>query len=401
MGPPATAGHTARRRPQALAMEARMRRQDSPPAELLEQHRRDIETLDRRVLHLVRERLDLARQIGDLKRSCGVPLRNFQVEAQVHRRFEDACADLGLEPGLGHDLALFLIERAVEEQAALMDSDYSGDQLRALVVGGKGGMGSWIAKFLAGQGHRVSILDPAPSESPFRVVEDLGQGMAEVDLVVVAVPMGDMENVLAEIAAVRPQAVVAEMCSLKTHLQPTMQRLRAGGLRLVSFHPMFGPDLRMLSGRTIVFCTDADPGDLALVRGLFEDTSAELVEMDVAEHDRRVALVLGLTHLSNLAYARALMGSRVRAEDLAQVAGETYTKQLGTTREVIEENPELYFQIQALNPITEEVADGLMSAVREWREAVVAGDSDGFASLMQECRDYLTGNADDGAGAGR
>ena len=378
-----------------------MRRQESPPAELLEQHRRDIETLDRRVLHLVRERLDLARQIGELKRSCGVPLRNFQVEAQVHRRFEDACTDLRLDPRLGHDLALFLIERAVEEQAALMDSEYRGDQLRALVVGGKGGMGSWIAKFLAGQGHRVSILDPAPSESPFLEIEDLGEGAAEAELLVVAVPMGDMEDVLVEIAAVRPQGVVAEMCSLKGHLQPTMHRLRAAGLRLVSFHPMFGPDLRMLSGRTIVFCDDADAGDLALVRSLFEETSAELVEMNVAEHDRRIALVLGLTHLSNLAYARALMGSRARAEDLAQVAGETYTKQLGTTQEVIEENPELYFQIQALNPVTEEVAEGLMNAVQEWRETVVAGDNDGFARLMRECRDFLTGAANNGAETGR
>jgi len=357
-----------------------MRRQESPPAELLEQHRRDIETLDRRVLHLVRERLDLARQIGELKRSCGVPLRNFQVEAQVHRRFEDACEDLGLDPRLGHDLALFLIERAVEEQAALMDSDYRGDQLRVLVVGGKGGMGSWIATFLAGQGHRVSILDPAPTESPYPEVENLSEGAREADLVMVAVPMAGTEDILEEIAAVRPRGVVAEMCSLKGHL---------------------GPDLRMLSGRTIVFCDDADPGDLALVRGLFEDTSAELVQMDIAEHDRRIALVLGLTHLSNLAYARALMGSRARAEDLAQVAGETFTKQLGTTREVIEENPELYFQIQALNPVTEEVAEGLMSAVREWREAVVSGDNAGFARLMQECRDYLAGTAANGAEAGR
>jgi len=378
-----------------------MRRQESPPAELLEQHRRDIETLDRRVLHLVRERLDLARQIGELKRSCGVPLRNFQVEAQVHRRFEDACEDLDLDPRLGHDLALFLIERAVEEQAALMDSDYRGDQLRVLVVGGKGGMGSWIARFLAGQGHRVSILDPAPTECPFPEIMNLGEGACEADLVMVAVPMADTEEILKEIAAVRPRGVVAEMCSLKGHLQPTMQRLRADGLRLVSFHPMFGPDLRMLSGRTIVFCDDANPGDLTLMRGLFEDTSAELVEMDIAEHDRRIALVLGLTHLSNLAYARALMGSRARAEDLAQVAGATYTKQLGTTREVIEENPELYFQIQALNPVTKEVADGLMGAVQEWRETVVAGDNDGFARLMGECRDYLAGATDNGAEAGR
>ena len=373
-----------------------MERQHFPPTARLEQHRRDIEALDRRILHLVCERLELARQIGDLKRSCGVPLRNFQVETQVHRRFEDACADLGLDPGLGHGLALFLIERAVEEQAALMDCDYHGDHLEAVVIGGKGGMGSWIATFLAGQGHRVSVLDPAPSESPFAEITDLSDGVAEADLVVVAVPMGATREVLEKVAGLHPTGVVAEMCSLKGHLDPVMQRLRSQGLRLVSFHPMFGPELRMLSGRTIVFCTEAETNDLALVRGLFEGTSAELVEMDIAEHDRRIASVLGLTHLSNLAYARALMGLQARSSDLAEVAGETYIKQLGTTREVTEENPELYFQIQALNPVTEEVADGLVEAVKEWRETVLAGDGDRFARLMRECRDYM---AEGGAGA--
>jgi len=364
----------------------------SLPSELLEQHRRDIETLDRRILHLVRERIDLAREIGDLKRQCHIPLRNFEVEAQVHRRFESACSDLGMDPQLGHELALFLIQRAVEEQAAQMDTDYRGGLLEALVVGGKGGMGSWMATFLAGQGHRVSIFDPAPEESPFHEIADLTEGVAGADLVVVAVPMTGTAKVLEEIAAARPSGVVAEMCSLKGHLEKLIRRLRAGGLRLVSFHPMFGPNVRMLSGRTVVFCSDADPGDLGVLRGLFEDTSAELVEMDISEHDRRIALVLGLTHLSNLSYARALRGSGVGAEALAQVAGETYNKQLTTTTQVVEENPELYFQIQALNPVTEEVADGLAASVCEWRDTVVRGDADAFARLMEECRRYLHGD---------
>jgi chorismate mutase len=46
---------------------------------LLEQHRRDIEALDRRILHLVCERLAVARQVGELKNVLGVPLRNFKV----------------------------------------------------------------------------------------------------------------------------------------------------------------------------------------------------------------------------------------------------------------------------------------------------------------------------------
>ncbi|TFG40305.1 MAG: hypothetical protein E4H44_00340 [Candidatus Aminicenantes bacterium] len=89
------------------------------PHALLDQHRRDIEALDRRILHLVCERLELARQVGDLKRSLAVPLRNFGVEAQVYQRFEDASALLGLDAGLGRDLARFLIEKAVEKQASL------------------------------------------------------------------------------------------------------------------------------------------------------------------------------------------------------------------------------------------------------------------------------------------
>jgi len=371
-------------------------RQPHPPTpadpkqlRLLDQHRRDIEALDRRILHLVCERLELARQVGDLKRRCSVPLRNFEVEAQVHRRFEEASASLGLEPELGRDLALFLIEKSVEEQATLLDSVYRGDHLRALVVGGKGGMGSWMARFLNGQGHTVTILDPVPGATPFLEVSNLAKGAKHADLIVLAVPMADTALVLEELADLRPTGVVAEMCSLKGHLQAQMSLLRAGGLRLVSFHPMFGPEVRMLSGRTVVFCADAQPADLALVRGLFEATSADMVEMDVAEHDRCMALVLGLTHLSNLAFARALSSSGVGAGDLARVAGVTFTRQLETTREVTEENPDLYFQIQALNAVTDETAEWLTGAVGEWRDTVTNGDGAAFARMMEECRLYL------------
>ena len=84
------------------------------------------------------------------------------------------------------------------------------------------------------------------------------------------------------------------------------------------------------------------------MRGLFAETSARLVEMSAEEHDRRMGLVLGLTHLSNFVFARALSHSKLSAADLDEVAGVTFTKQLVTTREVTAENPGLYFEIQAL-----------------------------------------------------
>lgn len=355
------------------------------PHALLEQHRRDIEALDRRILHLVCERLELARRVGDLKRDLAIPLRNFEVEAQVYTRFEDASSLLGLDAGLGRDLARFLIEKAVEEQATLRDAVYAGDALDTVVVGGKGGMGRWIARFLAGQGHRVRVLDPAPDGSPFDEIGSLDEAN-QADLVMIAVPMSVCPQILERLGKLGPRGVIAEMCSLKGHLAPTLRSLRANGVRVVSFHPMFGPDVRMLEGRTVAFCDDAPRADLEVVEGLFADTTARLVEMDPAEHDRRMGLVLGLTHLANLVFARALVRSGVGWAELADVAGVTFGRQIATTREVVDENPALYYEIQALNELTPETGRWLKLAVDEWLEAAAAPDDRRFAELMTACR---------------
>jgi chorismate mutase/prephenate dehydrogenase len=186
------------------------------------------------------------------------------------------------------------------------------------------------------------------------------------------------------------------MCSLKGHLLPAVEQLREDGLRLVSFHPLFGPDVRMLSGRTIVFCNEANTSDLEVVRGLFGETSARLVDMSSAEHDRRMGLVLGLTHLANLVFARALSHSSISAADLSEVAGVTFTKQLGTTREVTAENPGLYFEIQALNQLTPETGKWLRQALEEWLAAVETNDEGGFTTLMRDCHSYLDGSGPEG-----
>lgn len=356
---------------------------------LLEQHRRDIEALDRRILHLVCERLELARQIGEIKTHSGVPLRNFEVETKVHQRFEKACRDLGLDPEVGHDLALFLIDKAVAEQACQKDTAYRGDALRTLIVGGKGGMGGWFARFLRGQGHRVRILDPSPGESDFEEVTTLAAGADDADLIVLAVPMSVCGMLIEELARLKSSAVIVEICSLKGHLLETMKTARESGLRLVSCHPMYGPDIKMLSGRTVVFCSDDREEDRGVVRRLFENTSASLVELDIEEHDRRMGLVLGLTHLSNLVFARSLLHSGVEAHEMMEAAGVTFCKQLGTTREVSEENPGLYFEIQALNSITPETGRWLETSLGEWLQAVLDRDEDRFEALMSECRDYL------------
>ena len=214
----------------------------------------------------------------------------------------------------------------------------------------------------------VPPLETSVEPSDFAEADNLAAA-ADAELIVIAVPMTACAGVLEELATMGVKGVVAEMCSLKGHLQPLMEELRSDGLRLVSFHPLFGPDVRMLSGRTIVFCKEGRNGDLDVVRGLFAETSAKLVDLSIDEHDRRMGLVLGLTHLANLVFARALSHSSVDASEL--------------------ENPGLYFEIQALNKLTPETGRWLRQALDEWLATVASGDEDAFSALMRECHGFL------------
>ncbi len=362
--------------------------------EALQRSRDDIAALDHRILDLVCKRLDLAKQIAEFKSLTRTPLRNFEVEAEVHRRFAEDCETVGVDPAVGHDLALFLIQKSVEEQATFFDTSWDGEHLRCLVIGGKGGMGGWISGFLQSQGHEVVVYDTDPAPSPLPTVDDLPTAALKADLIVIAVPMSECGGVLEQLAAVRVSGLVAEMCSFKSHLAAQMERLRNMGLRLVSFHPLFGPHTPMLSGRSIVLCREGRPTDRALLRRLFETTSARLVELDIPEHDRRMGLVLGLSHMSNLVFARALRCSGIDAGSLSALAGVTYEKQISTTREVCSESPALYFQIQAFNAMTPQAAGWLTQAIQDYLDVIQQGDAEGFSALMLESRAYLdTGGA--------
>jgi chorismate mutase/prephenate dehydrogenase len=363
------------------------------PRETLERYRDSIENLDARILRLISRRLKVAEAIGEAKRRHHIPLRNFEVEAQVRGRMEALARELGLGASTGREVAEFLIEKSLEVQALHAESAYFGGQLSVLVAGGMGGMGGWFARFLSSQGHDVRISDPAPGESPFPKVQDFRAACRDADLVIVAVPMSDCGRVLSQIASFSPAGVVAEVCSLKGHLLPLCRKLRARGLRLVSFHPMFGPDATMLSGKKILFCTEGGREDLAFVKRLFESTSAELLEVSTRKHDQLMSLILGLTHLANIGLGRALAKSGASFSELEAAEGVTFHKQVATTMEVVAENPRLYFEIQALNAAAEQAWSGFAGALKEVRSAIRKRDAQAFAGIMHSAHRYFEGES--------
>ncbi len=360
------------------------------PNAKLEELRDELAAIDEDLLRLIKRRQQTALAIGATKRAEGRATRDYAQESNVIRRAMDTANELGVDPAVAKALMMLLIRTslAAQEQDRVARAE-GGDGKTALIIGGAGKMGRWFTRFLGSQGFLVTTADPSGSVHGCPHIADWKQCTLDHDLIVVATPLGATANVLAELATQKPTGVVFDIGSLKSPLRSSLLALRDAGVQVTSIHPMFGPDTELLSERHIIFLDLGCERANTTAKELFSSTMATQVDMDLENHDRLIAYVLGLSHALNLAFTTALAESGEAAPLLATLSSTTFDAQLSLATTVTQENPQLYYEIQHLNDYGTESLTALLYAVERLRSIVRAGDEDAFVALMGKAGDYL------------
>jgi len=358
----------------------------------LEELRQQLDQLDGEMIALMARRQTIAREVAAAKRVTGYPTRDYQREREVVLGVRRRAEQLGLSGDLAEQVLRLLIRSSLTTQEkASVATHGAGSGRRALVIGGAGKMGGWFVQFLNSQGFDVQVADPAGGPAGFAAVDDWRRlaDLDAFDYIVVATPLGLSGAILAELARRRPRGVVFDLGSLKSPLRAGLAALAAAGVKVTSLHPMFGPDTELLSGRHVVFINLGSAEALAAARALFAPTMAEQVVMDLDEHDRLIAYVLGLSHALNIAFFTVLAGSGEAAPKLARMSSTTFDAQLDVASNVAAESPELYYEIQALNDYGAESLQALAAAVERLRRAVAGRDPATFRAMMEQGLAYL------------
>jgi len=356
----------------------------------LEQLRKRLTAVDRELVELIAERQRIVAEVSAHKLETGTPTRDFEREREVLQGARQRAMDLGLDPGVAEGIMRALIRSSLTHQEQTrVAAESSGAGRSALVIGGAGKMGRWMADFLASQGFGVEIADPAPAEGPYPQIADWRESALAQDIIVIAAPIKATAGVLEALAERRPRGLILDIGSLKTPLQRGLGALAGVGCRVTSIHPMFGPDTRLLSGRHVVFVDVGVADATEEARSLFASTMAERIDMSLEEHDRLIAYVLGLSHAVNLVFFTALAGSGELVPKLKRLSSTTFDAQLGVAHQVASDNPHLYFEIQAMNEFGRRSLDALVEAARRVHDLVDQNDEEGFVALMESGRRYL------------
>lgn len=354
----------------------------------LEELRKKLDSIDTRLLESVAERQAVIREIAQTKQATGSPLRDYKREREVFQIARRNAERVGISPEVAESLMRQLIRYSLTMQEQRSMSVHAhGDGRRALIIGGSGKMGGWFAQFLDSQGFEVEVADPR-AEAGTGVLADWRQSDLRHDYIIVATPLGATNGILLELADRRPPGVVFDVGSLKSPLRSGLETLRKAGVRVSSLHPMFGPDVELLSGRHVLFVDVGHREALESARALFNPTMAEQAVMTLDEHDRLIAYVLGLSHAVNIAFFTALAQSGESAPQLLKLSSTTFDAQFNIARNVASESPTLYFEIQHLNDFGAESLDALAKSVEAIRDSVRSGDEDRFTQLMIAGHEY-------------
>lgn len=217
------------------------------------------------------------------------------------------------------------------------------------IIGAEGHMGKWFSKYFLQKGYEIIGYDSEKEivSKSVTKAQSLVGAILSADYVILCIPVKRTPETIRLIAKeMKRDSYLIDISSLKLKSAAALSKI-PDKINPICIHPMFGPGSKKLKGQNIISIPIRDAKkELSVAKSLFSE--ANFVQIDASEHDKKIAIILGMTHLVNVALANIL----AKEENFALVekmSGTTFKAQKLLTAGIMTEAPELIETIIA-NP---------------------------------------------------
>ena len=257
------------------------------------------------------------------------------------------------------------------------------------VVGAAGKMGSWFTSYFARRGLDVSVYDINQNilKSPphVKVQTSLLHCVEDADLVFVSVPVQKTPQAIRECTKnMKDGAIIAEISSVKDKTFAALKKTPIN-LRPLCIHPMFGPGAsKKVDLRVLLVPVRNEKIELKIANEIFENASV-MVLPNAKQHDKSIAIVLGLTYFANIVFAK-VMSSGNNISMLKQVSGTTFGLQSLIAESIFTEEPELVIALIRENTYAKRYISDYLKAAGALARLVIANDSKDLKAELQKVK---------------
>ena len=254
-------------------------------------------------------------------------------------------------------------------------------------------MGQWFAKYFADAGFEVTGYDSENMVSRRYIKEasSLVGAILNTDYVILCTPTRRTPEIIRLIAKeMKRGTYLIEISSEKSKVVSSLSKMPSK-INPICIHPMFGPGIRTINGQNIISVPIKDAKkELAVARLLFP--GANFVTIDAAEHDKKIAVILGLTHLLNLVFAN-IISKDEKMLLTEKMSGTTFKIQKTLAESIMTESPELIETIIANSEIRR-VAEEFWKDIGRLLAAVQESKTEEVVKYIRDCQERLAEHTD-------
>lgn len=246
-----------------------------------------------------------------------------------------------------------------------------------------------------GVSRKLATLEKAQSLGLVQnITQDLEQGVADADLVLVAVPVGTAAVLSARILdAIKPGAVVFDMGSTKANIVDQLAGHPKRG-RFVATHPIAGtensgPDAAIVdlyTDKTVIICDreQTDDDAVELVESLYKELKMRLTYMEAHEHDLHLAYVSHLSHVTSFALGLTVLDIEKDEKNIFDMAGSGFS----STARLAKSSPEMWAPIFDQNKANlSKAIDTYIKKMQLFKQAIDEGNTDLSLEIMTQANE--------------
>jgi len=260
------------------------------------------------------------------------------------------------------------------------------------ILGAGGKMGQWFSTYFLNNGFEVTGHD---SEKPVLKTitnsDSLIGSILKADFVLLSTPTKKTPEIIRLISKeMKRGACLIDISSQKSKTATALAKMPTK-ISPICVHPMFGPGTKTIKNQNMISIPIKDgKKELTMAKSLF--VGANFVTIDSNEHDKKIALILGLTHLLNIAFANILAkDDKIKLTE--KMAGTTFKAQKIISESILTESPELIETIIS-NPEIRRVAEEFWKDVGRLLTDAQEGKSEEIIAYINASKEKISENVD-------
>ena len=260
------------------------------------------------------------------------------------------------------------------------------------IIGAGGAMGKWFSEYFVKKGFQVTGFDNTnPVLKNIKKAESLIGAILNVDYVLLSTPTKKTPEIIRLIAKeMKRESYLIDITSQKSKTATALGKIPAK-VSPICIHPMFGPGAKNLKNHNIVLVPIKDgKKELNVAKTLFPD--GNFVTIDSTEHDKKIAMILGLTHLINIAFAN-ILAKDDKISLTEKMAGTTFKAQKILAESIMTESPELIETIIS-NPEIRKVAEEFWKDVGRLLASAQEGKGEEIIDYINTNKEKISQNVD-------